>query len=100
MPPPEPSVADALARQMTGQWQGLLQLMTQQGATRLDIMEMATATALLLLQTTGSALWPGPPPEGEAEHLHAFADVESALNDILKDIREDQPEDQPLKEET
>lgn len=56
-PVPEPTMADALTRQMAGQWQGLMSVMTKQGASRADILELSLSVAVVVLTSTADALW-------------------------------------------
>lgn len=80
----ESSPAAALERQMTGQWTAMLQLMTTQGATRQDIMELAAGTARLILTVTGDNLWPtGQAVHPELEEAAMFTSAEGELDALL-----------------
>lgn len=58
--------------QIAPMWEAFLGQMTAQGATRVEIVQVALGTALAVLGSTSTALWPGGTvPEEEAVlHTH------------------------------
>lgn len=89
---PEATMADALARQMAGQWQGLMQLMTQQGASRDEIAVLALSVSVVVLTTTADALWGSVDPNSRAIPTEEFAmattfvELETILNGKLEEV--------------
>lgn len=97
-------MADALARQMAGQWQGLMSMMTGQGSSRPEIAEMALSAAVVVLTTTADALWGPPSPDAayrakygnerlgvaqeEFDLATRFVEAETIINNALAEIRQ------------
>lgn len=49
---------EQIAAQVAEQWKALLALMTAQGASRADIIELSAATARAIIELTAENLWP------------------------------------------
>lgn len=91
------SMADALTRQMAGQWQGLMQMMTQQGASRDDIADMALSAAVVVLTQTADALWGSPHNASTIEEFDLctrFIEAEAIINNALEELRGSKQEEE------
>lgn len=77
--PPEQAIAPM--------WEAFLAQMTEQGATRAEIAQMALGTALTVLGATAQALWQGGSvPQGEVEVAVHFGTATDALRTAAEEV--------------